>query len=212
MSSDRRTAAAQQSDSAPNPSHPPGRGTRSRSVENNERGVRPEEIERLFREHNAALLRFIAARLGSSHDASEVAQEAYVRLLSLDHPETISYVRAFLFKIAANLATDRLRQRVRRSFVVETNKVDVAAFELSPDRQVEGEQAIQRLRIAIDELPPKCREAFLLYRLEGMSCQEVAVRLGLHERMVWLYVARALEYLRDRVTNEAPQDQQDCEP
>jgi RNA polymerase sigma-70 factor (ECF subfamily) len=40
-------------------------------------------IERLFREHNEALLRFLTVRLHSYQDAREVAQEAYVRLLSL---------------------------------------------------------------------------------------------------------------------------------
>src|SRR5262245_23495507 len=76
----------------------------------------PSEIERLFREHNDALLRFVAAKLGSKQEAREIAQEAYVRLLCLDHREAVSYLRAFLFKTAANLAMDRLRQRARRDF------------------------------------------------------------------------------------------------
>src|SRR5262249_3867840 len=118
--------------------------------------------------------------------------------------------RAFLFKTAANLATDRLRQRARRAFVRSTPNLDFAVFELSPDRQVEGEQAIQRLRTAIDELPQKCRQAFLLYRLEGLTCQEVAARLKLQERMVWLYIARALEYVRCRVEGEEPRDEPDA--
>ena len=66
-------------------------------------------IERLFQEHNESLLRFLAARLGSRHEAREVAQEAYVRLLKLDTPGAIGYFRAFLFKTAANLAVDRVR-------------------------------------------------------------------------------------------------------
>ena len=51
------------------------------------------DVERLFREHNAALLRFIAAKVGSEQEAREIAQEAYVHLLQLDHPEAISYLR-----------------------------------------------------------------------------------------------------------------------
>jgi DNA-directed RNA polymerase specialized sigma24 family protein len=73
----------------------------------------PSDVARLFREHNAALLRFAAARLGSEHEAREVAQEAYVRLLQLDRRQTIGFLRAYLFKTAANLATDRLRARRR---------------------------------------------------------------------------------------------------
>jgi DNA-directed RNA polymerase specialized sigma24 family protein len=71
-------------------------------------------VERLFREHNTSLLRFIAARIGSTQEAREIAQESYVQLLRLNGPEAVSYLRAFLFRTAANLVTDRLRQRGRR--------------------------------------------------------------------------------------------------
>lgn len=162
-----------------------------------------EQVDRLFRDHNDALLRFIAAKLGSVQEAKDVAQEAYVRLLRLEQGEAVSYLRAFLFKTAANLALDRLRQRARRRFVVSPRDADIPVFELSPDRQFEGEQALQSLRAALEELPEKCREAFLLYRLDGLSCKEVAQRMQLQERMVWLYVARALEHLRARVHGRA---------
>lgn len=153
-----------------------------------------------------SLLRFIAARLGSTQEAKEVAQEAYVRLLGLANREAVSYLRAFLFKTAANLATDRLRERVRRSHLMSSTDEGFGVFELSPERQVDGEQALQRLRDGIAELPEKCREAFLLYRLDGLRAQEVAKCLGIQERMVWLYIARALEYLRSRVDGlPAPQ-------
>jgi RNA polymerase sigma factor (sigma-70 family) len=159
------------------------------------------DIERIFREHNDALVRFIAARLGSKQEASEVAQEAYVKVLSLDHLEAVSYLRAFLFKTAANLATDRLRARSRRGRIVQVGGLESAVFELSPERELDGQQTLERLRDAIDELPTKCREAFLLYRLEELSVEEVAARLGLRERMVWRYIARALDYIRIRVND-----------
>jgi RNA polymerase sigma factor (sigma-70 family) len=159
-------------------------------------GGRARELERIFREHNDALVRFIAARLGSKHEAAEVAQEAYVKVLSLEECEAVSYLRAFLFKTAANLATDRLRARSRRGWVADDSQGDQAIFELSPEREIAGKQSLERLRRAIDELPTKCREAFLLYRIEDLSCAEIAVRMGLQERMVWRYIARALEYIR----------------
>src|SRR5215469_2505957 len=74
------------------------------------RPAQSELIERLFREHNEALVRFLLARLRSRQAALEVAQEAYVRLLSLDQPGAVSYLRSFLFKTAANIAIDRRRR------------------------------------------------------------------------------------------------------
>jgi RNA polymerase sigma factor (sigma-70 family) len=158
--------------------------------------VDPAEVERLFRDHNAALLRFIAARIGCSQEAREIAQESYVQLLRLNGPGAISYLRAFLFKTAANLVTDRLRQRDRRRNVASMGDMDFVAFELSPERQVASEQALAMLRAAVEELPPRCRQVFLLHRVHELSTEEIAKRVGIGERMARRYLARALEHIR----------------
>ncbi|HEY0339863.1 MAG TPA: sigma factor, partial [Steroidobacteraceae bacterium] len=77
-----------------------------------DRGARAALVDRLFREHNEALIRFLTVRVRSPQEARDVAQEAYVRLLSLDEPGAVSYLRAFLFKTAANIAVDRRRREV----------------------------------------------------------------------------------------------------
>jgi len=159
----------------------------------------PIDVAGLFRDHNAALLRFAAAKLGSEQEARDVAQEAYVRLLQLDRPQTISYLRAFLFKIASNLAMDRLRARRRMPPIQAVADEDVVPFELSPERHCAGREMMAVLRSALAELPAKCREIFVLHRLEGLSRAEIAARTGLGERMVRLYMARALEHVRRRL-------------
>lgn len=157
------------------------------------------DVERLFRQHNEALLKFIAARIGSPHEAREIAQEAYVQLLSLRHPEAISFLRAFLFKTAANLVVDRLRQRGRREHVQTMGDLDFAEFELSPERHVASEQMLIVLHTALGELPAKCRHAFLLHRMHGMETGAIATQMGIGERMVRRYISRALEHARLRV-------------
>ncbi|MBW4053125.1 MAG: sigma-70 family RNA polymerase sigma factor [Proteobacteria bacterium] len=156
-------------------------------------------MARLFREHNSALLRFTVAKLGSEHEAREVAQEAYVRLLQLDRRQTIGFLRAYLFKTAANLATDRLRARRRTPSHASLSHEDLFAFDLSPERHCAGEEMIAVIDRALAELPQKCRRVLLLYRIEGLTRAEIASELGLGERMVRLYMARALEHLRRRL-------------
>jgi len=164
----------------------------------------PIDIAEVFRQHNAALLRFAAAKLGSEQEARDVAQEAYVRLLQLDRPETISYLRAFLFKIASNLAMDRLRARRRMPPAAAVVEEELVVFDLSPERQCAGQEMVVVLKHALQELPAKCRDIFVLHRMEGLSRAEIAIRMGLGERMVRLYMARALEHVRRRL-DEASQ-------
>src|SRR5439155_25108996 len=77
--------------------------------------ARIRAVARLFQEHYSALLRFLLPRLRSEQEARDVAQEAYVRMLELDSSSAVSFLRGYLFKIAANLATDHRRQHAAQS-------------------------------------------------------------------------------------------------
>jgi RNA polymerase sigma factor (sigma-70 family) len=153
-------------------------------------------IERLFREHNDSLLRFLTARLGSSHEAKEVAQEAYVRLLNLHQPDAVSYLRAFLFKTAANLAIDRLRTRQLREHHASLDFFNTLRDAPSAEREVAGIQDLSVLQRLIDELPVKCRRAFILNRFQGIDIDAIACDMHTTERNVRRYILQALVHCR----------------
>src|SRR5471032_3131621 len=116
---------------------------------------RTSVVERLFREHNDALVRFIRGRVGSHNEALEVAQEAYVRLLSLDQPGAVSYLRAFLFKTAANIAIDRRRRDQNFDKVAGRQLFTELTENRTPERQLSGEQTLRHLGTLIESMPPK---------------------------------------------------------
>lgn len=168
---------------------------------------RAETVSRLFRDHNRSLVSYLALRLRSVQEAKEVAQEAYVRVLQLDRPGADSLLRAYLFKVATNLAVDRLRQRRRRdSSYDEASSVDLETSLDEPQRRTLAREQLQALIDGLEELPEKCRDAFLLFRLDGLGQQEIATRLGVTERMVRNYITQALLYCRLR-TDGANADQ-----
>ena len=152
-------------------------------------------IETLFREHNDTLLRFLRARLHSEADAREAAQEAYVRLLQLDDPGQLSFLRAYLFRIAANVATDLLRRRAVQSRVQQDDLFFETDAPATQERALQAREQLAAVEIALSELPPRCREAFLLSRREGWGSGRIAAHLGVSDRMVRLYLVRALEHL-----------------
>src|SRR4051812_23183377 len=96
------------------------------------------EISRLFKEHNRALVLFLAARLKNEQAAKEVAQEAYVKVLQLERPGAISFLRSYLFKVAANLAIDRIRQERTRARVDQADSADDFIQESLAERSVEA--------------------------------------------------------------------------
>jgi RNA polymerase sigma factor (sigma-70 family) len=160
-------------------------------------------VNRLFREHNRSLMSFLVTRLRSVHEAHDVAQEAYVRMLQLDRPGAVSLLRSYLFRTAANLAVDRLRRRaVRERESVEL--FEELAHDEPVERAVLARQEVDIIRKALSRLPAKTRQAFTLHVVEGLPTPEVARRMGLKERMVRLHVARALTVCKESLEGPHP--------
>src|SRR5579862_9318697 len=95
---------------------------------------RAAAIKQLFDDHNRALLCFLRARLGSDAEARDVAQEAYVRLLELDNLSAVGFLRAYLFRVAANIAIDRQRHNAVRETLCGSEFLEALADERSPER------------------------------------------------------------------------------
>lgn len=163
---------------------------------------RAELVARLFREHNQALISLLALRLHSVQDAKEIAQESYVRLLQLDRPGAASLLRAYLFRIAQNLAIDRLRQRSvrhRSAAALEAELFDELSTHDDPERRTLASEALVFISSCLEELPPACQRAFWMHRVQGASVMEIAADLGVTDRMVRHHLARALVYCQLRL-------------
>jgi RNA polymerase sigma-70 factor (ECF subfamily) len=115
--------------------------------------------------------------------------------------------RAYLYRMAGNIAIDHLR-RIQRQSRLEGHSPDDAearsdgrADEIaSPapiaDEIVAAREELSLLDDAIRDLPERCRHVFLLYRGEGLTMREVAARLGISQRTVENHIARATLHCR----------------
>jgi RNA polymerase sigma factor (sigma-70 family) len=170
-------------------------------------GARALAVERLFRDHNDSLIRFLTLRLQSRQEAREVAQEAYVRLLQLERTDVAGFLRAYLFRIAGNLAIDRLRRRATESRFQDA-ELFPGLFERPPEPETQAmeQERVDQVRAFLDELPPPVREAFLLFRMEDLDQQTIAQRLGVSDRMVRNHITRALMYCRLRLDGLGPSE------
>jgi RNA polymerase sigma factor (sigma-70 family) len=158
--------------------------------------VHVDEIERLFREHNRALVAFLQCRLNSLSDAQEVAQEAYLRVLTMDNREEVDSLRSYLFKVAGNLAIDRIRKRKVRSDFAAAQSTDEPVGDTTPVHHAMAVEQVAGLRSALRQLPAKTSQAFVMHVIEGRDFGVVAQTMNLSERMVRYHVANALAHCR----------------
>jgi RNA polymerase sigma-70 factor (ECF subfamily) len=108
----------------------------------------------------------------------------------------VSYLKAFLFKTAANLAVDRQRRAAAHARATSLPLFQEFTDVRTPERCAADQQSVQRLQRLILAMPPKCRQAFVLNEFEGMDFASIARKMEISERMVRKYVVRALLHCR----------------
>lgn len=155
------------------------------------------------------LIRFLAARLGDRAAADDVYQDMYLRLQGSQLPPEIENERAFLYKTAANLASDHRRGGQRRSArdkvwvdaVTQRIGADAVVDAVEPEAAIDSRRRLEALAAHIGELSPKCREVFVLHKLEGLGHAEVAARLGISRKTVEKHMTTALKSLAAKLGN-----------
>jgi RNA polymerase sigma factor (sigma-70 family) len=159
-------------------------------------------VERLFAAHRGALQAFFYRRVRFRADATDLAQEVYVRMLRVKDMGSIRDSEAYLYTVASNLAKEHAAHEQRRGIAVdvEETKVQEELAELASfDAQIDAAQQVKRLREVLRQLPPRWHAAVVLHYVRGLSYEEVAQQLGVSTRMVKKYLGKALGHCRRRM-------------
>lgn len=155
-----------------------------------------------FQEHYADLVRYLSRRTGNVERAADIAQDTYVRLAATaPDPAGIENHRAYIYRVAGNLAVDTMRREGRHTAWLTGDEPDenIADPTPSPERIAIGRDRLRRFEEALETLPPKARLALLMFRVDGLSHREIADRLNVSESMVAKYIGQALRHCRDRL-------------
>ena len=141
---------------------------------------------------------------GNRQDAEDATQDAIVRVLETD-TSTLVNPRAYLHRSVHNRLVDGYR-RSGILDVVPLHELEEAEHPLllDPDAHVRTQELLASLKVALGALPPKCRQVFLLHRLEGYTQEEIAAHMGISVSMVEKYMIRASRHLRKELQNYAP--------
>lgn len=154
------------------------------------------------------LRQFIRRRTGSPSLAEDVVQETWIRANTTsaalpDNP------RAYLYRMAGNLAVDHMRRRQTWEQVEQPagelgecdapQPEEVPGHAPDPLEVVISQKELDALSAAVCELPDRCREVFLLYRGHGLTMREIAARLSISDKTVEKHIARAMVQCRARL-------------
>jgi RNA polymerase sigma factor (sigma-70 family) len=160
-------------------------------------------IERLFAQHQGALHAFFYRRIRSKHDAVDLVQEVYVRMLRVKDSDAIRNPEGYLFAVANNLVYEQAILNKRQTAIADSDELLIqgelarpAGFEEMFDTQIRA----KRLREVLAQLPPRCRASvYMKYHL-GLSYEQIADYLEVSPHMVQKYLGVALAHCRRRMS------------
>ncbi len=147
--------------------------------------------------HEPSLRNWLASKRLHGVDPDDIVQETYALLARLENVDAIRYPKAYMFRTAYSV----ILGQVRRANIVSISTFDdigqlAGADETPlPDVQVSDRQELRRLSEAIANLPPRCREVFVLRKIHGLEQREVARRLNISESTVEKQMQKSLYVL-----------------
>lgn len=152
-----------------------------------------------FRQWRSDLRKFLIVRgVAHSADLDDIAQEVFLRLLRYDRAELVEHPKAYLFRMASNLAAEwALRARSRHPH--EAKWLAGLQADETPQRATAQDAAQAEVERAIGTLPPRQREVLKLHIDENLGVAEIAQHLGATKRMVKRDLAKSYAKLRNEL-------------
>ena len=148
------------------------------------------------------VLRFLQSRLANSHEAEDLAQEVYLRLLRVKDNERIHNPRAYVLRVAANVLFEwRLLARNRLSH--SADPLDQMLDGQDTQHEAEIQQDVRRLEAALAMLSPKCRAVLLMHRRDRYTYEEIAAKLEISVSMVKKYLVKGLSVCQQSISGDS---------
>ena len=150
-----------------------------------------QQLHELYSDHHGWLNGWLRRRLSCPHNAADLAQDTFLRLLNGRETPCLREPRAFLTTIAKRvLANHYRRQDIERAYL---ESLAALPEEHAPSEETRAIilQTLLELDRLLDGLPRVVRQVFLLVQLDGLTYAEVAAQLGISLSSVKRYQAKA---------------------
>lgn len=151
-----------------------------------------QTVQALYHLHHGWLQGWLRRQLGCSHDAADIAQDVFMRLLARQQPVEPREPRAFLSTVARGLVIEHWRRRELERAWLETLAALPEAEAPSTESRLIFLETLTEIDRMLDGLRPAVRTAFLLAQLDGLTCPQIAQQLGVSLATVERHIAKAL--------------------
>lgn len=156
-----------------------------------------------YRRYRLPLVNYFGKRIREAYDIDDLVQEVFIRLARRSMLSEIGHIDGYVFQTAANVMRDRARRQAARRYAAhdEIQEERLAGDDISPEHVLLARESLDRAIAALEELPVRTRQVFVLRRYEGMKHEEIARHLCMsvsgvrfHMQTAKVHLARRLEH------------------
>ena len=156
-----------------------------------------------FAEFEPLIRQALGSRIHGRGDIDDLAQEVYLRVLRIPQPELVTNPRAYLYRVAVNVAAE-WRQRAAQALEHSSEPLDDLTAARNLEREAGDTERDRMVQEALAILPTAIRTAVILHTRDGLTYEQVAKHMGVTRRAVKRYIANGYAKLRERLQAVAP--------
>lgn len=155
-----------------------------------------QQVHTLYSNHHGWLFGWLRKKLGCAHNAADIAQDTFLRILTAQDKRSdldLREPRAYLTTVAGRVILNHYRRLSLERAYLEALALVPDMYAPAPEDRLIILETLHEIDAMLDALPHKARTAFLLAQFEDLSYAEISVRLDVSVRTVKRYMAQAFE-------------------
>lgn len=154
------------------------------------------EILEAYLRHERALKKYLFRFFPRGQDVDDVAQEAFIKAFATEIRTEVRHPKRLLFRAAKHAALSELAKKANTTTDSIEDFNDTAVLvdgrDVGAEKILDGKRKLAAFSMAVADLPPVCRQVFLLRKFEGLSAKEVAGRMKISVSAVEKHVAAGI--------------------
>lgn len=156
-------------------------------------------VSEWFQRDRARLISYARRMLPPNLSAEDVVQEIFTKLMAHADLSLVANPSAYMISMARNCVIDYLRRNRESQRVSDT---DNEAEGDDEENTLQYSEMMVEIEKALNDLPERCREVFILSRYKGLKTSEIAEQLAISPRMVQKHLVIAFDHFRERLVSQ----------
>jgi RNA polymerase sigma-70 factor (ECF subfamily) len=156
----------------------------------------------IYHKYYGDLCKYIYGYTKNRHKAEDVVQSTMLYIWDKkEHLNAEKSFKSYIYQIAYHQFINSYRQeKDKDNFIIEYKHTALSYF-IEEKEELISEKSIL-VKKAIEDLPPKCKEAFLLNKKHGLKYKEVAKELNISVKTVEIHISKAIKRLKEKISKE----------